>query len=109
LIDATVTTLTGTGIAGFANGLSPTYNAPTGMAWLQGKLLVADANNHAIRLVFPDGSAELLAGNGVPGFQDGIGNIAKFNIPFSIVSGLLEGEFFVTDSGNHCIRRLMVE
>ncbi|MFM7054966.1 MAG: IPT/TIG domain-containing protein [Bacteroidota bacterium] len=109
LMDATVTTLTGTGIAGFANGLSPTYNAPTGMAWLQGKLLVADANNHAIRLVFPDGSAELLAGNGVPGFQDGIGNIAKFNIPFSIVSGLLEGEFFVTDSGNHCIRRLMVE
>jgi hypothetical protein len=109
LSDASVNTWSGSGTAGFANGLAPTYNAPAGMAWLQGKWLVADFNNHAIRLVYPDGSAETLAGNGVPGFQNGVGNTARFNAPFSIVAGLLEGEYFVTDSGNHCVRRLVVE
>ena len=109
LADASVSTWTGTGVAGFENGLAPAFNAPAGMAWLQGKLLIADAQNHAIRLVYPNGTAELLAGNGVPGFQDGAGNIAKFNAPISIVPGLLEGEYYVTDSGNHCIRRVLVE
>lgn len=109
LVDANVSTWSGTGIAGFSNGLIPTYNAPSGMAWLQGKLLLADSRNHAIRMVFPDGSAESLAGDGFPGFQNGVGNVARFNAPVSIVAGLLEGEYFVTDSGNHCIRMVMVE
>jgi hypothetical protein len=79
------------------------------MAWLKGKLLVADVHNHAIRLVYADGTAETLAGNGIPGFQNGVGNTARFNAPVSIVAGLLEGECFVTDSGNHCVRRFVVE
>jgi hypothetical protein len=109
LTDANVTTWTGTGVAGFSNGLAPTYNSPSGMAWLKGKLLVADFHNHAIRLVYADGTAETLAGNGIPGFQNGVGNTARFNAPVSIVAGLLEGEYFVADSGNHCVRRFVVE
>ncbi|MBE9584542.1 hypothetical protein IM792_08795 [Mucilaginibacter sp. JRF] len=42
-------------------------------------LYIADTGNNRIVKVTPDGTASVLAGNGVTGLEDGVGNKAKFN------------------------------
>ncbi len=46
-----VTSLFGTGKPGQADGASPSFYEPGGLAQANGKLYVADTNNHAIRVV----------------------------------------------------------
>ena len=46
-----VTTLFGTGKPGQADGKSPSFYEPGGLALANGKLYVADTNNHAIRVI----------------------------------------------------------
>ncbi len=46
-----VTTFAGTGKPGQADGSSPSFYEPGGLALANGKLYVADTNNHAIRVV----------------------------------------------------------
>lgn len=46
-----VTTLLGSGKPGQADGKSPTFYEPGGLSVANGKLYVADTNNHAIRVV----------------------------------------------------------
>ncbi len=47
----TVKTLFGTGKPGQQDGASPTFYEPGGLSIAQGKLYVADTNNHAVRVV----------------------------------------------------------
>ncbi|MBA2495433.1 MAG: redoxin domain-containing protein [Acidobacteria bacterium] len=47
----TVTTVLGTGKSGQADGKTPTFYEPAGLSIADGKLFVADTNNHAIRVV----------------------------------------------------------
>ena len=55
------TTLSGTCSFGFEDGAHPKYSEPSGIAFMDGKLYVADTNNHAIRVVdAKDGSARTL-------------------------------------------------
>jgi thiol-disulfide isomerase/thioredoxin len=46
-----VTSLFGSGKPGQADGSSASFYEPGGLAWANGKLYVADTNNHAIRVV----------------------------------------------------------
>jgi len=46
-----VTTLVGTGKPGQTDGVSPSFYEPGGLSIANGKLYVADTNNHAIRVV----------------------------------------------------------
>jgi hypothetical protein len=46
-----VTTLVGTGKPGQSDGSSPSFYEPGGLTFANGKLYVADTNNHAIRVV----------------------------------------------------------
>jgi hypothetical protein len=47
----TVTTVLGTGKSGQSDGKTPTFYEPAGLSIADGKLFVADTNNHAIRVV----------------------------------------------------------
>ena len=47
----TVTTFLGTGKAGQTDGKTPAFYEPAGLSIADGKLFVADTNNHAIRVV----------------------------------------------------------
>jgi sugar lactone lactonase YvrE len=66
---------------------------------------VADASNHRIRKITPQGLVSTLAGNGGQGHQDGEGTVAKFYMPFGVaVDG--DGNGIVADARNHRIRKI---
>ncbi|MEK6299327.1 MAG: SMP-30/gluconolactonase/LRE family protein [Acidobacteriota bacterium] len=71
-----------------------------------GSIYIADAANSAIRRINLDGTVETIAGNGVPGFADGIAQNARFNKPTGLALSA-DGRFlFVADTSNHRVRRI---
>lgn len=97
------------GQPGFANGTgtSARFAAPGGLAIdPAGNLFVADTGNHAIRRVSPAGEVTTVAGvPGQFGSADGPANTARFALP-SAVSVAPNGDLYVTDTGNHLVRRI---
>ena len=84
-----VTTLAGSGVAGFfdsANGLLAQFANPASAAWHpSGVLYVADSTNDRIRSVNVTSAAvATLAGSGVASSTDGVGTSATFNNPMSV-------------------------
>lgn len=109
-VDGSVTTLAGTGTAGFANGSAAqaTFNQPYGVALNASEtmLLVADYLNHAIRKIdLSSGEVSTLAGNGKAGFADGVGEKAAFNQPYNLKFDA-QGALIVPDQNNHAVRRV---
>ncbi|MCE5238666.1 hypothetical protein LLH23_09255, partial [bacterium] len=77
-----VTTLAGSGTAGFAegNGTAASFNGPRGVAVdADGNVYVADAGNYRVRVVRPTGQVTTVAGTGSGGATDGAGSVATFN------------------------------
>ncbi len=103
-----VTTLAGSGTAGFADGPSNTaqFDNPSGVAVAPGgTVYVADRNNHRIRAINPTtGAVTTLAGSTI-GFADGPGNTAQFNYPFGVAVAP-GGTVYVADRNNHRIRAI---
>jgi len=109
-IDATgnVTTLSGTGVAGFVGGsvTIAQFNLPMALASdSYSGLLVADSGNHAIRRVDGAGYVTAVAGTGVAGFTDGIYNSSQFNQPAGVMVDS-SGNVVVADTMNHRVRQL---
>jgi len=107
--DGTVTTVAGSGQAGTRDGPATTaqFLYPTGVAADQtGALYVADRGAHTIRKITSRGVVSTLAGTGLPGYTDGMGSIAQFHDPMTVVVDR-SGRLFVADSGNHAIRMIM--
>lgn len=105
--DGTVTTLAGSGIAGFADGqgAQAQFNGPVGVAVdEEGVVYVADTYNDRIRRIAPDGTVATLAGSGVPGIADGAGELAQFDTPCGIAIG--KDGIYIADSRNDAIRRI---
>ncbi len=103
-----VTTLAGSGSAGFADGVgsAASFSAPSGVAVDgSGNVYVADSGNHVIRKVTPAGRVTTLAGDGSAGSADGPGTAARFSAPTHIaVDGA--GNVYVSDVGNASIRKV---
>ncbi|WP_423736473.1 IPT/TIG domain-containing protein [Chitinophaga caseinilytica] len=103
-----VSTVAGTGTAGFADGPVATaqFNQPLDIVVdAAGNLYVADNLNHRIRKIGTDGQVTTLAGNGSAGFANGTGLAAQFRNP----SGLeldKDGNIMVADRLNHRIRKV---
>ncbi len=106
----TVSNFSGTStIPGLINGAPNTarFNAPAGLAIDQNdNLYVADALNHCIRKITPSGNVSTFAGNGIAGYQDGSSATARFNEPVDIAYDEINGNFYVADKENHCIRKI---
>ena len=105
-----VTTFAGQlGVSGMADGTGTgaQFNAPSGLAFDGGgNLFVADTGNSTIRKITPSGAVSTFAGTaGSGGYADGAAGGAQFNSPLGIAVAT-NGNVFVTDSGNHCIRRI---
>jgi len=105
-----VTTLAGSGNAGFANGQgsSATFNGPQGIGVdSNGFIYVGDANNHRIRKISANGNVTTLAGSGSAGYADGLGASATFNLPHGLAVDTI-GNLYVSDKGNNRIRKITI-
>lgn len=106
--DGWVTTVAGSGNDGYVDGVGAEaeFYVPVDIALDQhGNIFVGDEGNSSIRKITADGDVLTLAGNGKFSFADGVGTGATFNAPGAIaIDG--EGNLFVADYFNNCIRRV---
>ncbi|MCO4761033.1 MAG: hypothetical protein KC502_05980, partial [Myxococcales bacterium] len=103
-----VTTLAGSGSAGFLNGSAKQarFYYPTDAAgYPDGSVLVADRQNHRIRKISTSGVVSTFAGSGSAGFLDGAATTARFYYPESLDVGPA-GNVYVADSYNNRIRKI---
>jgi sugar lactone lactonase YvrE len=110
LVNATVSTFAGSaGAQGASNGIgaAASFNYPIGLAVDTNNLYVADASNSLIRKIsLATQTVSTLAGSSV-GSSNGVGTNAGFSAP----SGLAldrRGSLYVTDTGNHLIRKIVL-
>jgi sugar lactone lactonase YvrE len=107
-----VTTVAGlAGERGSADGtaIAARFNEPLGLAAdSAGNVYVADASNHILRKISPEGFVTTLAGQaGTPGSADGVGSAARFRRPASLAVGRIgDLSVYVADSWNHTIRKI---
>jgi sugar lactone lactonase YvrE len=109
--DGAVTTVAGSGQTGIKDGpaMSAQFLYPTGIAVDgAGVLYVADRGANMIRRITPQGVVSTVAGNGRPGYTDGMGPVAEFDNPMTVVADP-SGRLFVADSGSHAIRMITPE
>lgn len=107
-----VTTLAGSGLAGYQDGPAATakFFFPEGISMGgDGMLYIAEVNTHRVRKLDPvAGTVTTVAGSGLSGgafagFADGSASLARFASPLSVLAGP-SGELYVVDSGNNDIR-----
>jgi DNA-binding beta-propeller fold protein YncE len=110
--DGTITTIAGNGIPSFLGDGGPATAAnlqyPTGVALdHDGNVFIADAANHRIRRIDPDGTITTVAGTGAAGFagDGGPATEARLHKPTGVAVSR-KGELFIADEYNHRIRRV---
>lgn len=118
--DGTITTVAGTGVAGYnGDGVATLVklNQPEGVAALaDGGFLIADTGNSRIRQVSPLGVLTTVAGTGGDEGDDdggdldndgdgGLAILAELNRPRA-VAPMRDGGFLIADTGNHVVRRV---
>ncbi len=72
-----------------------------------GRVWLADTQNHCVRVVDADGTIDLAAGDVVPGLVDGGPEEARFAMPERL--RVRDGAVWVADTQNHAIRRIDAE
>ena len=104
----TVTTLAGSGIVGFNNGIgsSAQFSYPSDVVIdSSGNLYVSDTSNNCIRKITPNMDVTTLAGSGISGSANGFGTDAQFFYPQGLAVGI-DGTIFVADTNNNVIRKI---
>ena len=109
-LDGQVSTIAGSGKAGYADGPAATaqFDAPMGIdVDAQGNLYISDYLNHCIRMVTADGRVNTLAGTcGTQGYQDGPATTALFSYPMDVLVSEANHLLYVADTGNHRVRAI---
>ena len=85
----------------FADGLQ----APFGMDFLNGQLVLTEFGGHRIIALDKDGKPTVLAGSGKKGSADGVGEKAEFNAPHNLTVAP-DGTIYIADTSNHRVRKL---
>ncbi len=109
-LDGTISTVAGSGTAGFAGDGGPAVQAalrnPSGLAMgLAGELYIADSGNHRVRRVARDGTIATVAGNGVEGAagDGGPATSASLDAPAG-VAVRADGALLIADRLNSRVR-----
>ena len=110
-----ITTVAGTGQAGFGGDGGPAtaalLNGPWGLTLApDGRLFIADQYNHRIRMVSVAGVIVTVAGNGQAGFDGdgGAATDATLDIPAGVVVDVV-GNLYIADTGNNHIRKVTAQ
>jgi DNA-binding beta-propeller fold protein YncE len=107
--EPTVVTLAGSD-EGFAegSGTEAQFSDLLGVAVdAGGNVYVTDSTNHRVRKITPEGVVTTLAGSGEPGDADGPAGEAAFRAPEGVAVDA-DGNVIVADTGNHRIRKIVV-
>lgn len=84
-------------------GADARFCFPQGLCMLADDiLLVADAGNHCVRAVLPDGAVVTLIGTGESGYADGPARQAQLNLPSDLCYA--NGTLYIADTLNGAIR-----
>lgn len=87
-------------------GEHPLVKAPFGLDFLpNGDAVFADFGSHRILRIDGQGRLSLIAGSGIKGDEDGIGEKAQFNAPHNVCVDP-EGMVYVSDTLNHRVRKV---
>ncbi len=112
-ITGQVTTVVGTGVAGYSgdggNARQAQLNAPTDVIFREDHhIYIADSGNHVIRKVDPFGMITTLVGTGEPGFSPDstVATNAKLNSPQGIYYDEVNQTLYIADTFNHQIKRV---
>jgi sugar lactone lactonase YvrE len=103
-----VSTLAGGQVAGFLDGTGreALFNTPYGVVVDEdGYLYVTDSNNNRIRKITPSGVVSTLAGTGDTGRNDGVGEMATFDVPSGITLDA-SGNIYITETAANRIRKI---
>ncbi|MFJ5927387.1 RICIN domain-containing protein [Kitasatospora sp. NPDC092948] len=113
--DGRITTVAGTGVAGFAGNNGPADKAqlsqPRGLAVDgAGNLYIADAGNHRLRKITADGRITTIAGTGTGGFvgNNGPAVSAQLNYPLAVAVDSA-GVLYISDFSGHRIRKITAD
>jgi len=113
-VDGIVTTVAGTGVQGYAGDGGAAVQAqlrfPTGLAFApDGSLYIADASNHRVRRVGPDGIITTVAGRGAVSNRDygdgGPADQAGLEVPFNVSLGP-DGSIYISDIFRKNVRKI---
>ncbi len=105
-----ITTVAGTGVAGFSGDGGPATAAKLDYPQRVdvdplGRIYVADSDNHAIRRFTPGGTITTVAGTGVAGFSGDGGQATKATLRYPRGVGVVGTEaLYIADSNNHRVR-----
>lgn len=114
--DPPISTIAGTGAAGFAGEnepaltaqLKPQLNKPYGIAIdSTGILYISEYANHRVRKVTADGTISTVAGKGTAGFggDGGPATAAQLNAPFGLAVDCVDA-LYIADHINHRLRKI---
>lgn len=111
LIAETSTMTNFAGVVGLAGrgyqdgpGFQARFSNPQGIVKARGGFVVADAGNHRLRFIAPNGEVTTLAG-GNAGATDGVALTAQFNTPSGLAVDV-NGNIYVADLLNGSVRKL---
>lgn len=108
----TISTVAGTGEQGHSGDGGPAtearLNRPRGIAIdTAGILYIADANNHKVRRVDPNGTIATVAGTGDEGYSGdgGLATEARLNEPYAVAVDSF-GNIYIADADNRTVRKV---
>ena len=110
--DGTITTVAGTGVAGYNGdnipGTTARLNQPYRLALdPAGNLYIADPGNNRIRKLAPNGTITTVAGNGNAAYSGDGGPATSAGLAYAEDAVLdVFGNIFIADSGNNVVRKV---
>jgi uncharacterized protein (TIGR03437 family) len=110
--NGTITTLAGTGVAGFSGDGGPATSAQLNGPYrvtidLAGNVYIPDSSNFRIRKVSPDGTIATIVGNGTEGYAGDGGPAvnAELNYPEAVAFDSA-GNYYIADEGANVVRKV---
>ncbi|MFH8401442.1 RICIN domain-containing protein [Streptomyces anulatus] len=110
--DGTISTIAGTGAAGFKGDDGPAVSAQLNRPYAlavndEGVLFITDGNNHRVRKVTADGTISTVAGTGTAGYSgdSGPATSARLNLPLGVVVDSADN-LYISDYNNHRVRKV---